>query len=94
MPSGALVFLVVWVGMAIGFGLWMLVWPKHYWKTWKSYLKGGDPFERWFPGRTASLKEYVHRPNATRRARIQGALFIAVGLTVALLFGFGILSPK
>ena len=94
MPLGALAFVVVWVGMALGFGLWMVVWPKHYWKTWKYYLKGGDPFERWFPGRTEYLKNYIRRPNANRRARIQGALFIAVGLLVAALVGFGILPLK
>ncbi len=89
MPLGVLAIVVAWVGMALGFGLWMLLWPKHYWKTWKNYLKHGDPFEGVFPGRTEYLKAYVHRPNADRRARILGAAFVTAGLGVLALFVFG-----
>ena len=94
MPTGAFVLVLVWVGMAIGFGLWMLAWPKHYWKTWKAYLKDGDPFEGAVPGRTASLRAYINRPNANRRARIMGATFILAGLVVASLVAFGVLPLK
>ncbi len=94
MPLGVLAIVVAWVGMALGFGLWMLVWPKHYWKTWKNYLKNGDPFEGAFPGRTEYLKAYVHRPNANRRARVLGAIFVAAGLGVAALVGFGVLPQR
>ena len=89
MPLGVLVIVVAWVGMALGFGLWMLIWPRHYWKTWKKYLKNGDPFERSFPGRTEYLRAYIQRPHPNRRARIQGALFVAAGLVVLgfVLFG-------
>lgn len=89
MPVGAVIFVVVWVGMALGFGLWMLFWPNHYWETWREYLKGGDPFEGVRPGRTEYLRAYVNRPNANRRARVLGALFVLAGLGVAGVFAFG-----
>ena len=91
---GAAVFMTVWVGMALGFGFWMLIFPKHYWKTWKSYLKHGDPFESSFPGRTGWLLAYIHRPNAIRRARILGAAFVSVGLGVGALVLSGLLPLK
>ena len=94
MPLGALVMIVAWVGMALGFGLWMLIWPQHYWKTWKNYLKHGDPFEGAFPGRSEYLKAYVHRPNANRRARILGAVFVVAGLGVVAIFAFGALPLR
>ena len=94
MPLGALVMIVAWVGMALGFGLWMLIWPQHYWKTWKNYLKHGDPFEGAFPGRSEYLKAYVHRPNANRRARILGAVFVVGGLGVVAIFAFGALPLR
>jgi hypothetical protein len=93
-PLGVLAIVVAWVGMALGFGLWMLLWPKHYWKTWKNYLKNGDPFESTFPGRTESLKAYFRRPNPNRRARILGAFFVVAGLTVLALLAFGILPLR
>jgi len=93
-PLGVLAIVVAWVGMALGFGLWMLLWPKHYWKTWKKYLKNGDPFEGTFPGRAESLKAYVHRPNANRRARILGAFFVAAGVLVLGLVAFGALPLR
>jgi hypothetical protein len=88
-PLGVLAIVVAWVSTALGFGLWMLLWPRHYWKTWKNYLKHGDPFEGAFPGRTDYLKAYVGRPNANRRARVLGAFFILAGLGILAIFVFG-----
>jgi hypothetical protein len=57
-------------------------------------LKHGDPFEGTFPWRTEYLKAYVHRPNANRRARILGALFVVAGLGVLAIFVFGALPLR
>lgn len=94
MSLGASAFVVVWVSVALGFGLWMLLWPKDYWKTWESYLQRSDSNESLFPGRTEFLRNYVHRPNADRRARILGAFLVVIGLVAAALFAFGTLPPK
>ena len=94
MPLGPLVFNVVWVAMAFAFGCWMVFCPNHYWKTWMNCLNQSDPFESLFPGRAEYLKAYVHRPNANKRARILGLIFIAAGMAVLAIFVLGVLPLK
>jgi len=83
------IFITCWVAMLVGYGLWMIIWPEKYWKSWKNHLKGGDPFERWFPGRTAALGDHLRTRNPRRKARVLGSLFILAGLVGGALFLYG-----
>jgi hypothetical protein len=89
-PVGVVVLVATWVGLSLGFGLWMLGWPKHYWSTWKSCLQRRDRPDGLLAARDRALERYVNRPHPDRRARILGAVFLLAGLLVAslLLFGF------
>lgn len=90
---GGAVFMASWVTMFVGYGIWIIVWPEKYRKSWKNYLRNGDPFERWFPGRTESLKGMALKGrNPNRRARILGCVFVGVGLTVGAVFLKAMLS--
>jgi hypothetical protein len=85
-PGGA-TFVACWVGMCVGYGTWIILWPEHYRKSWKKYLKNGDPFERMFPGRTASLSGMdLKGRNPNRRARMLGFVFVGVGVAVGVGF--------
>jgi hypothetical protein len=85
--DGGIWFAAIWVSLALGYGTWVLVWPEKYRRSWKNYLKKGDAFERWFPGRTDWLNSVYgfSGTNPNRKARLHGLMFVIVGLLFGLL---------